>query len=237
MPESPTPLQGPRLKAIVEALVFAAEDPLTLSDLVDLFPGVGEATLRDALVEVMRDCDAGDRGVQVTRVAGGYRMTTKGDLGEWVRALFRSRNRRRLSAAALETLAIVAYRQPITTPEIQAVRGTDPSSVLEALLEKGLVRVLGRKKVVGKPILYGTTKEFLAHFGLDSLEDLPSPQEFGGSLPVGARPLSESRPVVVDADRSGPFQENEEQDDGEGAEEYDDDGDDEVERQDDGDDS
>src|SRR5439155_966354 len=120
MPENLVPqgdLDDRTLRAVVEALVFAAEEPLTIGDL--------------------------------------------GELGEWVRALFRSRNRRRLSPAALETLAIVAYRQPITTPEIQAIRGTDPSAVLDGLLEKKLVRVLGRKKVVGKPLLYGTTRDFL----------------------------------------------------------------------------
>jgi segregation and condensation protein B len=235
--DSPTPPQGPRLKAIVEALVFAAEDPLTLDDLVDLFPDNGEESLRSALADLVRVCEDPGRGVQVIRVAGGYRMTTKGELGTWVRALFRSRNRRRLSAAALETLAIVAYRQPITTPEIQAIRGTDPSSVLEALLEKGLVRILGRKRVVGKPILYGTTNEFLSHFGLDSLEDLPGPEEFGALAPAGTAAPQESRQEAGAAGGSGPFQEEEENEDGNGDEEYDDDGDDEVERRDDGDDS
>ena len=159
-----TPAEG-RLKAIVEALVFAAEEPLTLDDLVDLFPAAGKETLQSVLDNLVRNCEAEDRGLMVQQVAGGYRMATRPEIGDWVRALFRSRNRRRLSSQALETLAIIAYRQPITTPEIQEIRGIDPTSVLEALLEKQLVRVLGRKKVVGKPILYGTTPQFLTHFG------------------------------------------------------------------------
>src|SRR5881397_3039674 len=113
--------QGDRLRAIVEALVFAAEEPLTIDDIADLFPGAGREALQAALDAVTRACEAEDRGLMVQRVAGGYRLATKSDLGEYVRALFRSRNRRRLTSRALETLAIIAYRQPITTPEIQAM--------------------------------------------------------------------------------------------------------------------
>src|SRR2546427_245261 len=134
MPETAPP-EGGRLRAILEALVFAAEEPLTIDDLVDLFPGADRDALQAALDAVSRACESEERGLMVQRVAGGYRMATKPDVGGGVRALFRSRNRRRLSAQALEPLAIIAYRQPITTPEIQTIRGTDPSSVLEALLE------------------------------------------------------------------------------------------------------
>jgi segregation and condensation protein B len=126
MPES-APIPDPaRLRAIVEALAFAAEEPLTFEDLKDLFPAAAEETLRETLEGLARDCQEPHRGLQLIQVAGGWRMTTRTDCGEWVRALFRSRNRRRLSGQALETLAIIAYRQPITTPEIQAIRGTDP---------------------------------------------------------------------------------------------------------------
>src|SRR5256712_2765209 len=247
MPETPVPPQGGRLRAIVEALVFAAEEPLMIDDLVDLFPGFERETLVTALEAVAESCETEERGVVVQRVAGGYRMTTKPDLGEWVRALFRSCNRRRLSAQALETLAIIAYRQPVTTPEIQTIRGTDPSSVLEALLEKKLVRILGRKKVVGKPFLYGTTPEFLAHFGLNSLQDLPDISEFGalaagadvpasatqGDAPAVASPAPvAARPA---GDALGPFEEEDEDDGGNG--EDPEENDDENERRDDGDDS
>ena len=238
MAETMAPPQGGRLLAIVEALVFAAEEPLMLDDLVDLFPDTDRETLVAALDAVVGSCEMEERGVMVQRVAGGFRMTTKPDLGEWVRALFRSRNRRRLSAQALETLAIVAYRQPITTPEIQTIRGIDPSSVLEALLEKKLVRIVGRKKVVGKPFLYGTTSEFLAHFGLNSLQDLPDVSDFGvlaGSpgTPISA-PGRQLAALGAGAER-GPFEE--ENDNGGNGEDTSDDEDDENERGDDGDDS
>ena len=231
MPDSPAPPQdGLALGALVEALVFAAEEPLTLQDLLELFPSVGEGGLQGALDALTRACEAPDRGLRVQQVAGGYRMATKPEFGEWVRALFRSRNRRRLSAAALETLAIVAYRQPITTPEIQALRGADPAAVLQNLLEKRLVRILGRKKVVGKPVLYGTTRDFLTHFGLNSLADLPSMEEFGemASAVIPAAPEPEESPSTFEEDGNG-----RPGDDGE----FEDESEEESERQDDGDDS
>lgn len=233
-----TPAEG-RLKAIVEALVFAAEEPLTLDDLVDLFPAAGKETLQSVLDNLVRNCEAEDRGLMVQQVAGGYRMATRPEIGDWVRALFRSRNRRRLSSQALETLAIIAYRQPITTPEIQAIRGIDPTSVLEALLEKQLVRVLGRKKVVGKPILYGTTPQFLTHFGLNTLEDLPDVADFGALASAGAIGAAAAVPMEASASEltvQGPFEEEDEDGAGNGEDAREDD-DDESERQDDGDDS
>jgi segregation and condensation protein B len=244
---SDTTPQGDRLQAIVEALVFAAEEPLTIDDLADLFPGAGRDGLQVALDAVTRACEADERGLMVQRVAGGYRLVTKSDVGEWVRALFRSRNRRRLSGQALETLAIIAYRQPITTPEIQVIRGTDPSSVLDALLEKKLVRILGRKKVVGKPFLYGTTPEFLAHFGLNTLQDLPDISEFAAlgsgaertaSGPSGEAPATNApAPLFArSADSArGPFEEENGDDEENGEDPSEDD--DESERGDDGDDS
>lgn len=220
-----------QLKAIIEALVFAAEEPLTVEDLDELFPGAGRDRLQESLDEVVRTWDSLERGLQVIRVAGGYRMTTRPEHGEWVRALFRARNRRRLSGAALETLAIVAYRQPITTPEIQVLRGIDPAGVLQTLLDRRLLRVVGRKKVVGKPLLYGTTQEFLAHFGLNSLTDLPTLQEFGALAATLALPQRREAPAG-----QGAFEE-EDDDSGQGSEEFEDATESDSEREDDGDDS
>src|SRR5262245_56882537 len=230
MPDRNVPLPEPgRLRAIVEALVFAAEEPLTLADLADLFAGAPATELQAALDDVARSWEAPDRGLQIIKVAGGCRMTTRPELGEWVRALFRARTRRRLSPAALETLAIVAYRQPITTPEIQVLRGTDPGGVLQTLLDRRLLRVVGRKKVVGKPLLYGTTQEFLTHFGLNSLTDLPTLEEFGAVAAQLAR-----QPRAAEAE-VGPFEE--EDDDAAAAGEDGDADEGEHERDDDGDDS
>ncbi|HEV8199555.1 MAG TPA: SMC-Scp complex subunit ScpB [Candidatus Polarisedimenticolia bacterium] len=232
MPE-PTPLpETPKLRSILEALIFAAEEPLTLDDLEELFPGAPKETLQEALDDVASRWETEDRGLQVLRVAGGYRLTTRPDLGEWVRALFRARNRRRLSGAALETLAIVAYRQPITTPEIQALRGTDPAGVLQTLLDRRLLKVVGRKKVVGKPMLYGTTPEFLTHFGLNTLADLPTLEEFGALATTLGLPLQQEAPTST-----GAFEEEDDDGSGHGDEEFEDATESDSERDDDGDDS
>jgi segregation and condensation protein B len=166
------------LIAAVEALLFAAAEPVHPKEIASAF---GEATEDDvvAAIEALRDRYAsGPGGLTVEQVAGAFRLATKPEVGALVRQFFRQRNRTRLSPAGLETLAIVAYRQPMTVPEIQAIRGVDPTGSLKSLLEKKLVRILGRKKVVGNPLLYGTTKQFLVHFGLNRLEDLPSIEEF-----------------------------------------------------------
>ncbi len=225
----PPPADDGALRAIVEALVFAAEEPVTIEDLRELLPSIEEGALRQALDELGHGCEAPDRGVRILPMAGGYRMVTKPELAEWVRALFRSRNRRRLSGAALETLAIVAYRQPITTPEIQALRGTEPTGVFQNPLRKKLLPDWGRKKVVGKPVLYGTTRDFLTHFGLNSLADLPTMEEFGGMVasPIPAGPEPE-RPPGFEEDGNGRPGEDEE---------FEDDDQEESEREDDGDDS
>jgi segregation and condensation protein B len=224
--------EDPRLQAIVEALLFAAEEPLTLEDLEELFPGAGKDRLQETIDAVTRHWEREERGLQVLQVAGGYKLTTRPDLGEWVRALFRARNRRRLSGAALETLAIVAYRQPITTPEIQSLRGADPVGVLQTLLDRKLLRVVGRKKVVGKPLLYGTTPEFLAHFGLNTLADLPTLEEFGAVVASLALPLVSEAPTTT-----GAFEEEEDEGSAHGDEEFEDATESDSERDDDGDDS
>lgn len=175
-PEAPS---GRDLVAAVGAVIFASAEPVEAKEIAAALGGglpvgkVEEAI--DRLEQALRD---GDTGVVVERVAGGVRLATAKDVGVWVRTFFRQRNRTRLSPAALETLAIVAYRQPVTSPEIQAIRGKDPTAALKGLVEKRLVTSLGRKKVVGSPLLYGTSRYFLEHFGLNSLEDLPSMAEF-----------------------------------------------------------
>jgi len=181
------------LKAVLEALIYVSEEPLKEAEILASFPGESEADVRRAMEELMLEYSAVPRGVRIVRVAGGFRMQTRPEHDPWIRNLFRQRNRVRLSRAALETLAIVAYRQPVTGPEIHSIRGTNPLGVLQTLLERRLIKTLGRKRVVGKPILYGTTEEFLIHFGLNSLEELPSLEDFPGiepGLPAESKPSS-----------------------------------------------
>lgn len=166
------------LVAAVEAVLFAAAEPVHPKEIAAAFGDVDEDAVREAVAALAERYRSGDGGLQIEQVAGAFRVATRPDVGPVVRQFFRQRNRTRLSPAGLETLAIVAYKQPITAPEIQAIRGVDPSGSLNTLLEKKLVRILGRKKVVGNPLLYGTSKHFLVHFGLNRLEDLPSIEDF-----------------------------------------------------------
>jgi segregation and condensation protein B len=165
------------LMPVLEALLFAAGEPLSLEEMQAAVPEEERTAVEPALRLLERAYDDA-RGLQILRVAGGYRMATRSAFDRYIRALFRQRNRHRLGRAALETLAIVAYRQPVTGPEISEIRGKDSSAVLKGLLEKRLLRITGRKRVVGKPFLYGTTRQFLMHFGLNSLDDLPEMTEF-----------------------------------------------------------
>lgn len=190
------------LIAAVEAVLFAAAEPVHPKEIAAAFEGATESEVAAAIDALRERYAAGQGGLTVEQVAGAFRLATKPEVGAIVRQFFRQRNRTRLSPAALETLAIIAYRQPITVPEIQAMRGVDPSGSLKGLLEKSMVRILGRKKVVGNPLLYGTTKQFLVHFALNRLEDLPSIEEFDqflGALQGGQEPLfSDPMPPTIE---------------------------------------
>jgi segregation and condensation protein B len=178
------------LKAKLEAIIYAAEMPVTLDNIVQLVkePIIAEAAadetevkahVRAALEELVIDYRTADHGVEIRQVAGGYRMSTKPEHHDVVRTFARSlKPPIRLSLPALETLAVIAYRQPATVPEINDIRGVDSSGVIGTLLDRKLVTTAGRKAVIGRPILYKTTKEFLLRFGLKDVSELPSMEEF-----------------------------------------------------------
>lgn len=191
------------VSAAVEAVIFAAGEPVKISEIVAAFGLDDEAPVVEALEGLREEYEQRQGGLSIERVAGGFRLATRSAVGAWVRQFFRQRNRTRLTPAGLETLAIVAYRQPITAPEIQAIRGVDPSGTLRSLLEKRMIRILGKKKVIGSPFLYGTTRDFLVHFGLDDLEDLPSLEEFEEIL-GGLGGISEEEIESVDASGASP---------------------------------
>lgn len=173
----------PPLTPAVGAMIFASDEPVPLEELA-LALDVERLEVEASIQELEAHYEQHNVGLRVERVAGGVRIATRPEVGSWVRNFFRQRNQTRLSLPALETLAIVAYRQPVTAPEIQAIRGKDPTAAIKGLLDKKLVRCLGHKKVVGNPLLYGTSKEFLTHFGLNGLGDLPSIEEFDQFLEV-----------------------------------------------------
>ncbi|HEX7186505.1 MAG TPA: SMC-Scp complex subunit ScpB [Thermoanaerobaculia bacterium] len=167
------------MEAAIEAVLFVSSEPVPRARLLEMFEEEEREQAAEALEAVLaRYADGEGRGVMVEDVGGGVRLATRPEMASWLRRFFDVSGSTKLSMAALETLAIIAYRQPITGPEIQELRSVNPSGVLKTLLERRLVRITGRKEVVGKPFLYGTTREFLVHFGLNSLRDLPPLEEF-----------------------------------------------------------
>lgn len=167
------------LKACVEAALLTTGGPVAEAGILDAAE-LSKTSPEDisAIFESLRkEWEEEGRGVFLERVAGGWRMATRPELDDFLRRFHGLHSRQKLSQAALEVLSIVAYRQPVTLPEINFIRASNSSSVMKTLLERGLVRIAGRKKVVGKPFLYRTTRDFLIHFGLDSLEELPNPED------------------------------------------------------------
>lgn len=162
------------LKPLLEAVLFVAEEPLTADKLAEI-TGATVREVRAAIDELLREYQASDRGLQVMSVARGYQFATKPEAAAVAEKLSREENRYTLSQAALETLSIIAYRQPVTRIDIEVIRGVKVDSVLDTLHKKRLIRVAGRKDVPGRPLLYGTTKEFLRYFGLIDLSELPRP--------------------------------------------------------------
>jgi len=176
-PEAPPEPIDDDLKSVVEALLFAAREPITLDRIRHSIPGSSRARVREAISELNLDYDSQRRAVRVEEVAGGFRLLTRSEFAPYVRRLLKARSDERLSSAGLETLSIVAYRQPISRAEIESIRGVQVGPILKTLLEKRLVRIVGRSEIIGRPLLYGTTKTFLAQFGLRSAKDLPRREE------------------------------------------------------------
>jgi segregation and condensation protein B len=177
------------LKPIVEAMIFASPEPLTRRTLHKLLDGEPKEDVDAALAAVLADY-ARPGGLQIVEVAGGYQMVTRAELHDWVRKLFHERTAQKLTVQSLETLAVIAYKQPITAPEIAEIRGvTSSGGVLSTLIERKLVKTVGRKQVIGRPFMYATTREFLERFGLNDLSDLPKVEEMsdvlGFELPSG----------------------------------------------------
>ncbi|HEX9638465.1 MAG TPA: SMC-Scp complex subunit ScpB [Acidobacteriota bacterium] len=166
------------LGAAAEALIYAAEEPITTAELLRVLKPEQPADLERALEQLRESTNTAVRGLRLVEVAGGWRFETRPEFGPVIEVLYHDKLRRSLSRAALETLAIIAYRQPITLQEISELRGVDSGAVLRTLLERRLIRIAGRREALGRPLIYVTTKEFLLYFGLKDLTDLPTLEEF-----------------------------------------------------------
>lgn len=209
-------LVGPtRLKSLLEALIFASPEPVSLKELQTICSesrSEGEARMIEVseiegiIAELNQECDEAGRPYRIVKIAGGYQYATLSDYAAWIGKLYKVQSRRKLSHSSIESLAIIAYKQPISKPEIEAIRGVNCDYVLKTLLEKELVTIVGRAPTVGRPLLYGTTKEFLKHFGLNELTDLPRPREIeellGDSRYETERRMLEAQEKEVEAKKT-----------------------------------
>jgi len=200
-PESVLPAAD--VRAVLEALIFASPQPVTPREISRVMGGVPREAWQAALEELKADYVRDGRGLQLVEIAGGWQITTRPEYNDWVREMLDPKSPTRLSIQALETLAVIAYKQPVTLPEIIELRGVKSGGVIKTLLEKRLIRITGRKPVVGRPMLYGTTKDFLLHFGLKDLTELPKIEEFaevlGEEVDVAGlkRAIEAPRPVEI----------------------------------------
>jgi segregation and condensation protein B len=160
------------------AILFAAKEPVSAEDLCTVLGEIEEEELKTLIRNLLEGFNSNQKALQIREIAGGLRITTRPEYHEVIREYLKTRPSAKLSQAALETLAVIAYKQPITLPEIMEIRGIKGTTTIQTLLEKKLIEIRGRKKVVGKPILYGTTRDFLIRFGLNDLSELPSLEEF-----------------------------------------------------------
>jgi segregation and condensation protein B len=208
-----------QLKAALEALLFISGSPLTVDRFTGIFEDASKGQIEDQLRALKNDYKGRGAGIMLTEVAGGWQLATCADQAAWVRKFKTVKAPPRLSRPALETLAIVAYRQPITRPEIEAIRGVNIGGIVRNLMERRLVKIVGKKDVPGKPMLYGTTSEFLQYFGLKDLASLPTLKEFQ-DLDAGEDALLEQRVPAGEEDAAVPERETREEaspDDGDGS--------------------
>jgi segregation and condensation protein B len=197
-------MKDPRLSALLESIVYLAEEPVRIDQIQKALPEVSREDLVAGMEALVERFQASEHGIEIREVAGGYRISTKPEHHEVLKAFAKSLvPPTRLSLPALETLAVIAYRQPITVPEIQEIRGVQASGVIRTLLDRKLVTAAARKDVLGRPILYKTTRNFLIPFGLNDLSDLPSIEEFEEILKA-SHAEGEVPPAAVDAAGADP---------------------------------
>jgi segregation and condensation protein B len=197
-------IDAQELKAILEAVLFVSPEPVPVARLMSIVGTVSKAEVVHALGILTHDLDQHGRGIQLVQVAGGYRLATKQEYGPWLKRMDKAKAAQKLSRSALESLAIIAYKQPLVRAEIEEIRGVETSGVLRTLCERKLVRIVGRKDVPGRPIMYGTTKFFLEHFGLQDLSQLPPLREFKelGESEQALLPIEEEALEIVETSKT-----------------------------------
>jgi len=183
-------MEDRELKAILETFLFLSDEPLEPDRLKGIIDGVTPEKIKELFEGLRREYEERNGGLQIVEIAGGYQILTRREFAPWIKRFNLVKLSARLSRAAIETLAIIAYKQPIIRPEIEAIRGVNVEGILKNLLERRLIKILGRRDVPGKPLLYGTTKEFLHYFGLKDLSELPTLKEFKEEETRGGQDMS-----------------------------------------------
>jgi segregation and condensation protein B len=181
--------------AVIEALIFSSERPLSIEQIRKTLDDLEPADIRRIIEELKKEYEDNNRGMRIIEIAGGFQMITPADFSVFLKKLYKQRRIERLSRPALETLAIIAYKQPVTKFEIESLRSVNIDGVVGNLMDKGLVRIAGRKKAPGRPYVFGTTRQFLEHFGLKSLEELPKIENFA-KVAEGKIELSDAQKVT-----------------------------------------
>ncbi len=171
-------MQRDQAKNIIEAMLFVSDKPLFVGEIKGVLEEFNANDVKDIVTELGKEYEDTQRAFRVKEIAGGYQVVTDPMLAPWLKRLYKTSGSDRLTGPSLETLAIIAYKQPATKPDIEMIRGVNVDGVLKTLIERNLVRVAGRKETIGRPMLYGTTSDFLQYFGLNSLEELPRLEEF-----------------------------------------------------------
>ena len=172
------------VKNIIEALLFISEKPLLTDQIKEIIDGLDSQDVQKVIGALKKEYEERKSGMQIVEIAGGFQMLTNPDYALYVKKFYRTKHKEKLSKPALETLAIVAYKQPVSRLDIELIRGVNSDGVVLHLLDKGLIKIVGRKDVPGKPYLYGTTRQFLEYFGLKSLDDLPKLEDFAALQPA-----------------------------------------------------
>lgn len=180
----------PSLKAAIEAFLFVSEKPLLVDQIKGVFDGLEPVKIREALLELKSDYENSGKGLRIAEIAGGFQIVTSLEVADILKKFYKLRDAARLSKSALETLAIIAYKQPVTRLDIESLRGVNVDGMVRSLMEKNLIRIAGRKDIIGRPFVYATTKQFLEYFGLASLEGLPKIEEFTKNAQSPAQLLS-----------------------------------------------
>ncbi len=195
------------LKSVVEAFLFASEKPLTIEQIKKALDNMNGSEIKSALEELKNDYQEANRGIRIIEIAEGYQMATPETFAPFLKKLFnKGRHTERLSKAALETLAIIAYRQPVTKMEIESLRSVNVDGVISSLMDKMLVRIAGRKKAPGRPHVFGTTRQFLEHFGLRSLKDLPDFDKFSSFAEENQKEFESDDPVQENTEETNDSQ-------------------------------